>query len=430
VTLVSAGPGTLAVDVDVVDDVRVSANGSHVLFATAERLTVADTDAAVDLYERVGGATTLVSAVPGRGSGPQDACARFQGCPGLAVSADGARVVFETADALTPADTDGVVDVYERFGGGVRLVSHGGTGGAPAFLDGASSDGTRAIFSTAERLAQADTDAVVDIYERAGTTTTLVSRGVQNGNTSAAAAAEGVSTDASRVVFSTAEALVPGDTDAATDIYTRAGGVTELVSGGTADVPAAFLDMSWDGGRVFFRTAERLITADTDSQIDVYAAGASSGPPPPVEPPVEDPPAEQPPVPRSPGGGGAAAGVVPAPAAAGEVGTKALARVAAAFGARVRASRSGAVALKVRCSGSTGCRGRILLNAASRSLGSQRFSAAAGRVLTVRVRLSRAARRALARAGRLRARVKVQTLDGSGAVVSSAARRVTIVAPR
>ena len=182
VTLVSAGPGALAVNQDVVDDVRISANGSRVVFATAERLSVADTDSAVDLYERAGGVTTLVSAAPGRGNGPNDACVRFQGCAGLAVSSDGTRVVFETADSLTPADTDTAVDVYERSGGVVRLVSEGGNGGAPAFLDAASADGARVIFSTAERLVPADTDSAMDMYERAGSTTTLVSRGVQNGN--------------------------------------------------------------------------------------------------------------------------------------------------------------------------------------------------------------------------------------------------------
>ena len=425
VTLVSAGPGALAVNQDVVDDVRISSNGSRVVFATAERLVVADTDSSVDLYERAGGVTTLVSAAPGRGNGQNDACARFWGCAGLAVSADGTRVVFETADALSPTDTDSAVDVYERSGGVVRLVSEGGSGGAPVFLDAASADGARVIFSTTERLLPADTDSAMDVYERAGTTTALVSRGVQNGNGAAPATAEGVSADGSRVVFSTAESLVPADTDTATDLYTRAAGVTELVSGGTANAPAAFLDMSWDAGRVFFRTTERLAPGDTDSQVDVYAAGPVSGPPPVVVPPAEEPPAEEPSGTQPGTGGGATPSVVPPPAAAGQ--TKAAARVSAVFGARARASRSGSVSLKVRCDGSTGCRGRILLKSGSRSLGSRRFSAAPGRVLTVRVRLSLPARKILARAGRLRANARVQTLDTSGKVASSTVRRLTIV---
>ena len=436
VTLVSAGTGALPVEEDVVDDVRISAKGAHVVFATAERLVAADTDSAVDVYERAGGATTLVSAAPGAGNGPQDACMRFQSCAGLAVSADGARVAFETADALTPADDDSAVDVYERSGGEVRLVSEGGSGGAPAFLDAASADGARVVFSTAEPLVAADTDAAVDVYERAGATTTLVSRGAQNGNGSAPAAAEGVSADGSRVVFSTAESLVPDDTDTAADLYARAAGVTELVSGGTANDPAVFLDMSWDAGRVFFHTPERLAPADTDSQVDVYAVGSSAAPPPPVEeppaeePPVEEPPAEQPPGTQPSGTGGAAQAGVPPPAAAGQQSMPALARVSAAFGKRARASRGGAVALKVRCNGSSGCRGRILLNSGSRSAGSQRFSVAAGRVLTVRVKLSRAARKTLARDRRLRVSARVQTLDSSGRIISSSVRRVTIVAPR
>ena len=434
VTLVSGGPG--AVDEDVVDDVRTSANGTHAVFATAERLTGADTDSAVDLYERAGGATTLVSAAPGTGNGPHDACVRFQGCAGLTVSANGALVVFETADALTPADTDTAVDVYERSGGAVRLVSEGGGGGAPAYLDAASADGAHVIFSTADRLVADDTDGAVDVYERTGSTTTRVSRGMQNGNGSAPAAAEGVSADGSRVVFSTAEALVPEDTDTAADLYARAAGVTELVSGGTADVPAVFLDMSWDAGRVFFRTAERLAAADTDSQVDVYAVGSSSAPPPVEEPPVEEPPVEEPPAEQPPGTqpsgtGGAARAAIPPPAAAGQVTGNAVARVSAVFGSRVRASRTGAVALKVRCSGPAACRGRIALDPASRAarlgrLGTKRFSASAGRTVSVRVQLSRRAMRALTRAGALKAKVRLQTFGDSDTVVSSVSRRLTV----
>ncbi len=428
--LVSAGAGPVAVNEDVVSDVRVSANGSHVVFASAEPLVPADTDSAVDVYERAGGVTTLVSAGPGTGNGPHDACARFEGCPGLAVSDDGARVVFETADPLVAADTDEAVDVYERVDGVVRLISVGGSGGQPAFLDSISADGGRVLFSTAERLATADADGAVDVYERAGATTTLVSRGTQNGNGAAPAAAEGVSTDGSRVVFSTAEALLPTDTDAAPDLYARAAGVTQLVSGGTQNAGATFLDMSDDGGRVFFATAERLVAADADSRIDVYAAGVSSTVPPAEEPPVEEPPVEQPPVEQPPGGsapGRAVQGAVPPPAAAGPASARTVARVTAVFGGRAKATRAGVVALKVRCRGSSACRGRARLESTSRrSLGARRFTARAGEARTIRVRLSRPARRLLARTRRVRASVRLQTLDASGRVVSSQVRRVTI----
>ena len=59
----------------------------------------ADTDTAIDVYERAGGQTTLVSTGPTGGNGGVDA--NFGGA-----SADGARVFFRTAESLVSADTD------------------------------------------------------------------------------------------------------------------------------------------------------------------------------------------------------------------------------------------------------------------------------------------------------------------------------------
>ena len=59
------------------------------------------------------------------------------------------------------ADTDTSIDVYERAGGQTTLVSTGPTGGNGAFhasFRGASADGTRVFFETVESLVSADTD--------------------------------------------------------------------------------------------------------------------------------------------------------------------------------------------------------------------------------------------------------------------------------
>jgi hypothetical protein len=58
-------------------------------------------------------------------------------------------------------------DTYERFAGGTTLVSTGPTdlnAGLPATYDGASADGTRVFFETAESLVPTDTDTVQDVY--------------------------------------------------------------------------------------------------------------------------------------------------------------------------------------------------------------------------------------------------------------------------
>ena len=138
--------------------------------------------------------TELVSTGPDAG-GPYDAASRPPyGPPADAVltSADGSHAFFETDDRLVGADIDKQVDVYERSGGVTTLISTGPNGGAtgddylradyapdPAgpVLLAVSSDGSRVFFSTLERLSGEDQDNVSDIYERHGNATTLISTG-------------------------------------------------------------------------------------------------------------------------------------------------------------------------------------------------------------------------------------------------------------
>jgi hypothetical protein len=99
-----------------------STDGERVFFETLERLVAADTDNRNDVYENASGATSLVSTGPAGGNGSVDAF--FYGA-----SADGASVLFGTSERLTAADTDSAPDVYERAGGATTLVSTGSTGG-------------------------------------------------------------------------------------------------------------------------------------------------------------------------------------------------------------------------------------------------------------------------------------------------------------
>jgi Ca2+-binding RTX toxin-like protein len=177
----------------------------------------ADTDTAIDVYEHAGGQTTLVSTGPTGGNGSLNAA--FRGA-----SADGTRVSFVTTESLVSADTDTFVDVYERAGGQTTLVSTGPTGGNGTFdviFAGASADGTRVFFVTAEALAAADTDTSTDVYERAGGQTTLLSTGPTGGYGTFQVTFRGASADGTRVFFTTAESLMATDTDAADDIYVK-----------------------------------------------------------------------------------------------------------------------------------------------------------------------------------------------------------------
>ncbi len=247
-----------------------SADGSRVFFSTSESLVSADTDTVSDVYERSGGQTSLVSTGPTGGNGTVQA--NFSGS-----SADGSRVFFSTSESLVSADTDTSEDVYERSGGQTTLLSTGPTGGNGTFgasFVGASVDGSRVFFSTAESLVSADTDTSGDVYARSGGQTTLVSTGPTGGNGTFDASFERASADGSRVFFLTLESLVSGDTDTEFDSYERAGGQTTLIStgptGDNGNERAFTLGASADGSRVFFRTFESLVSADTDTALDIY----------------------------------------------------------------------------------------------------------------------------------------------------------------
>jgi hypothetical protein len=267
--LISTGPvgGTAELDAFFKGS---SDDGTHVFFQTEEQLTGADTDSQADVYERSGGTTTLVSTGTTGGNGAFGSSFKW-------TSSDGSRVVFETDERLTSADTDSNTDVYQRAGGTTTLLSTGPTGGngaVDAFFGGATKDGTHVWIETRESLVAADTDGRQDVYERSGGTTTLTSTGPSGGNGSFDASFQAASDDASRAWIGTFERLAPTDTDSVFDIYERSGGTTSQVSlgpaGGNGTSDSFFDGASADGSRVFFESYEPLVSSDTDTYVDVY----------------------------------------------------------------------------------------------------------------------------------------------------------------
>ena len=230
---------------------------SRAYFATDEPLLPTDTDSSVDIYERSAGALTLVtigapSCTPGCGNGAFDV--DVEG--GLHLVPDG--IVFSTAESLLPADTDGAVDIYRRTEAGLELVTQG-TGEFDVDLDSVSEDGSTIVFSTAEKLAAADTDSSVDVYERTAATTALVSQG--NPSNGAFDAKWAVTTpDGSSVFFLTREPILSLDADSSIDLYQRGSGETTLISRGTVPANGAFdvgdrVMTSDDGNRIVFSTS-------------------------------------------------------------------------------------------------------------------------------------------------------------------------------
>jgi hypothetical protein len=187
-------------------------------YLTTDRLVAADTDSALDLYQgdpQDPTSATLLSTGPNSSNGPFDA--EF-----VAKTNDG--VIFESQDKLVSSDTDSSTDVYKRSGATTTLLSTGPTGGNGSFdANGvfASKSGGRVFFETAERLVGADTDTAVDLYERRGSTTSILSVGPGGGSGAYDVEAVGASFDGTHVLFQTDESITSSDSNGSSDLYDR-----------------------------------------------------------------------------------------------------------------------------------------------------------------------------------------------------------------
>jgi hypothetical protein len=163
---------------------RVAANG-NLAFLSSEPLTGFDNAGNAQAFHyspasgsltcascnpngaRALGATTIPGA-PANGIGPTAARAYKP----RALSAAGNRLFFQTPDKLASADTNGALDVYQweaqgtgscqRQGGCIALISSGRSAGGATFVD-ASADGAETYFLTDGSLVPTD-PGLVDLY--------------------------------------------------------------------------------------------------------------------------------------------------------------------------------------------------------------------------------------------------------------------------
>ncbi len=112
-----------------------------------------------------------------------------------------------------------------------------------------------------------------------------------------------LSANGKRLFFNSFEALVPGDTNGAVDVYeweaageggcgegsvtfsARNGGCVRLISSGQNPARSEFLDANSDGSEVFFKTTASLLPQDP-GLVDIYDARVNGGFPPPPNPPA------------------------------------------------------------------------------------------------------------------------------------------------
>ena len=262
----------------------VNGDGSETYFTTEEPLTVADGDTGKDLYQRSSAGLSLLSDRIQAGADDSSAVLHFGGN-----ARDGSRVFFTTTEPLVTTDGDDDFDVYERAGTTTRIVSDrvqaGADGDADVSFSGSSADGGRVFFETDEPIVVADTDTTGrDVFERVGGITRLVSaRNDAGPSTNQSAFFAGASDDGTRVAFSTEEPMRSSDLDAGYDVYLReAGGtwhVSDRVEGGPdTNLSVSFAGMTSDGREIFLMTQESLRSADTDADHDVYHARRETPP--------------------------------------------------------------------------------------------------------------------------------------------------------
>ncbi len=144
-----------------------TADGRYLVFDTAGRLLVSDTDEATDVYRYDADTGRLLRvSIDTGGSAGNESGAEATVTPGAgnrpqtAMTDDASAVVFQTAEALSPADTDGVTDVYEWHDGHVSMISSGG--GSQPWI---TSSGRDVFFFTSQPLTTGDSGTEGDIYD-------------------------------------------------------------------------------------------------------------------------------------------------------------------------------------------------------------------------------------------------------------------------
>lgn len=205
-----------------------------------------------------------------------------------AISADGRFVAFYSdASNLVADDTNGLRDVFvnDRRTGETARMSIDGSGAeanGDSFAPAISADGRFVTFSSAaSNLVAGDTNGVDDVFvrDRQENTTTRVSVAPGGVEANRGSYSPSISADGRRVAFlSDATNLVPGDTNAARDVFVidRQAATTTRASVNSAGDVQANVDsvtpvISGDGRLVAFTSfADNLVPEDLNESSDVF----------------------------------------------------------------------------------------------------------------------------------------------------------------
>jgi hypothetical protein len=277
--------------------VAISADGRYVAYRSgASNLVPGDTNYKWDVfvYDRTAGLTTRVS-VP-RENPPHTQANRDCGYAGLAISADGAWVAFESAATnLVPEDTNNISDIFlTNWQAASPIITRVTQSPAGVQANGASSqpvlseDGRYIVFtSTATNLVVGDTNGVADVFRVDRLTGAVV---LASASTTAGipgnklSGSPSVNASGTLVAFeSQATNLVANDLNAASDVFVRnlITGVTQRVSqlpsksGNSSSIMPV---ISANGAFVAFRSyATNLVANDTNGKWDIFLSALNTG---------------------------------------------------------------------------------------------------------------------------------------------------------
>jgi len=202
------------------------------------------------------------------------------------MSGDGRWVIYETKEALLPADTNDFIDVYAYDRWTDTLVcastsSAGVYGNAPAYRARISENGRYVGFTTgSDNLVPLDTNAWHDVYVKDLQTGQTVRISNAHGTDESAYGASWdpwLSADGRYVAFrSSGVDLVPVDTNLHSDIFrydTWTGDMLRVsdAPGGESNGNVWNCSMSADGSRIAFRSwASNLVPGDTNGFSDIF----------------------------------------------------------------------------------------------------------------------------------------------------------------
>jgi hypothetical protein len=266
-----------------------SPDGNTVYFTTPSQLVVDDTDEATDLYAYDLPSGALTRLTPG------------SEVESVAVSPHGDYLYFTTTKAIAGEGADDAQNLFVYHAGAIHHIATTSEG---YFSIGANSDssvpspitpdGTHLVFVSQASLTGQSTEGNFEIYRYSAQDESLgcvscppdgspATAGARLGALGAAATYDArlQSDDGSAILFSTAAALVAGDTNGVRDAYLWHDGVVSLISDGHGpslqEGPAKAAYISADGRTVVFTSAERLVPGLEQGNVKVYAARVDGG---------------------------------------------------------------------------------------------------------------------------------------------------------